>query len=246
MKSQVLHTVWCFISGEAAGKIWCWSLSGMKGLNRKCFALVAGVVHQGEARVVQVNLLAAPSSPRTSWRASCLCSGTSSLPGHSHCSAGSSRLSWSFHTVCTTRRLCRSQHSSHHSSDHYPCPWWWTSFRCEASTSLPPNLNTSPRSACTATAHPQRRNCHIWHTRCLRSSPLSPLVTRSVCWPSSDGCCQVPARSCRSAFQRPPCTHSIPGRNLGSRLSFSGTLSTPLRLWSCRSKLRNSLCRLDR
>ena len=26
MKSQVLHTVWCYISGEAAGKIWNWSL----------------------------------------------------------------------------------------------------------------------------------------------------------------------------------------------------------------------------
>ena len=26
MKSQVLHTVWCDISGEAAGEIWYWSL----------------------------------------------------------------------------------------------------------------------------------------------------------------------------------------------------------------------------
>ena len=26
MKSQVLHTVWCYISGEAAGEIWHWSL----------------------------------------------------------------------------------------------------------------------------------------------------------------------------------------------------------------------------
>ena len=32
MKSQVLHTVWCNISGEAAGEIWYWSLLGMKGL----------------------------------------------------------------------------------------------------------------------------------------------------------------------------------------------------------------------
>ena len=31
MKSQVLCNVWYYISGEAAGKIWCWSLSGMKG-----------------------------------------------------------------------------------------------------------------------------------------------------------------------------------------------------------------------
>ena len=32
MKSQVLHTVWCNISGEAAGEIWTWSLLGVKGL----------------------------------------------------------------------------------------------------------------------------------------------------------------------------------------------------------------------
>ena len=32
MKSQVLHTMWCNISGEAAGEIWKWSLLGVKGL----------------------------------------------------------------------------------------------------------------------------------------------------------------------------------------------------------------------
>ena len=32
MKSQVLHTVWCNISGEAAGEIRNWSLLGVKGL----------------------------------------------------------------------------------------------------------------------------------------------------------------------------------------------------------------------
>ena len=32
MKSQVLHTVWCIISGEAAGEIWRWSLLGVKRL----------------------------------------------------------------------------------------------------------------------------------------------------------------------------------------------------------------------
>ena len=31
MKTQV-HTMWCFISGEAAGEIWNWSLLGMRGL----------------------------------------------------------------------------------------------------------------------------------------------------------------------------------------------------------------------
>ena len=33
MKSQVLLTVWCNISGGAGGEIWHWSLSGVKGLN---------------------------------------------------------------------------------------------------------------------------------------------------------------------------------------------------------------------
>ena len=33
MKSHVLHTVWCNISGEAAGEIWNWSLLGVKGSN---------------------------------------------------------------------------------------------------------------------------------------------------------------------------------------------------------------------
>ena len=33
MKSQVLHTVWCNMSREAAGEIWNWSLLGVKGLN---------------------------------------------------------------------------------------------------------------------------------------------------------------------------------------------------------------------
>ena len=32
MKSQVLHAVWCNISGEATGEIWNWSLLGDKGL----------------------------------------------------------------------------------------------------------------------------------------------------------------------------------------------------------------------
>ena len=36
MKSQVLHTVWWYISGEAAGEIWKWSLLEVKGLNFFC------------------------------------------------------------------------------------------------------------------------------------------------------------------------------------------------------------------
>ena len=35
MKSQVLHTVWCHISCEAAGEFWHWSLSGVKGLTKR-------------------------------------------------------------------------------------------------------------------------------------------------------------------------------------------------------------------
>ena len=34
MKSQVLHTVGCTISAEAAGEIWHWSLLGVKGLRQ--------------------------------------------------------------------------------------------------------------------------------------------------------------------------------------------------------------------
>ena len=38
MKSQlVLHTVWCNVSGEAAGEIWNWSLLGVKGQLRWCY-----------------------------------------------------------------------------------------------------------------------------------------------------------------------------------------------------------------
>ena len=41
MKSQGLHTVWCNISGEAAGEIWEWSLVGVKGLRNWSTAGVA-------------------------------------------------------------------------------------------------------------------------------------------------------------------------------------------------------------
>ena len=33
MKSQVLHALWCNISGEAAGEIWHWSPLEVKELN---------------------------------------------------------------------------------------------------------------------------------------------------------------------------------------------------------------------
>ena len=37
MKSQVLHTVWRNITGEAAGGIWNWSLLGVEGLDASIF-----------------------------------------------------------------------------------------------------------------------------------------------------------------------------------------------------------------
>ena len=193
----------------------------------------------------EVSLLGAASSRQTSWRDGCFCSSTSWLPCHSPCSPGTARLGWIGNICCTTRRLCSSQHSAYF-PDHYPCPWCWTSCCCATSTSLPPSLNTSPHSAGTATAHHQRRNCHTWHKPCLHSSLPPPLAARSVCWPSSDGSFQVPARTRRLAVQSPLCTHSNPGRSLGSRLAFSGTQSTPLRLWSCRSIPGELLCRQDR
>ena len=37
MKSKILHTVWCSITGEAAGEIWTWSLfKGLKAQQSLC------------------------------------------------------------------------------------------------------------------------------------------------------------------------------------------------------------------
>ena len=44
MKTQVLHTVWCNITSEAAGGIWTWSLLGVKGLSRPLLAISDPVV----------------------------------------------------------------------------------------------------------------------------------------------------------------------------------------------------------
>ena len=53
MKSQVLHTVWYNISGEAVGEIWNWSLLGVKGLNEICTETVGKMVaYQHESRSV--------------------------------------------------------------------------------------------------------------------------------------------------------------------------------------------------
>ena len=46
MKSQVLHTVWYNITGEAAGEIWTWSLLGVKGsTNESCCITQVQKVH---------------------------------------------------------------------------------------------------------------------------------------------------------------------------------------------------------
>ena len=191
------------------------------------------------------NFSCAVSSLRTSVR-ECPCCCTRQLHANPTRRQGNDRSGWTDGTFWTTSLRQNPQHSLPPRIRHYPCPWCWTSCCCESITSLPPSLNTSPHSAGTATAHHQPRNRHIWHRSCSHSSPLYPLVARSVCWPSSDGSCRGPARTRRSGFQSPLCTHPTPGGSLGSRLVFSGTQSTLLRLWSDRSKPRKLLCRPDR
>ena len=39
MKSQLLHTLWCNITGEATGESWTWSLLGVKGLKDSIFGI---------------------------------------------------------------------------------------------------------------------------------------------------------------------------------------------------------------
>ena len=49
MKSQVLLTVWCNISGGAGGEIWHWSLSGVKGLktpNDECAVIKSFILER--------------------------------------------------------------------------------------------------------------------------------------------------------------------------------------------------------
>ena len=41
MQSQVLHTVWCNISGQAAGEIQNWSVLGVKGLTKALTLILA-------------------------------------------------------------------------------------------------------------------------------------------------------------------------------------------------------------
>ena len=44
MKSPVLHTVWCYVSGEAEGKIWNWLLLGVKATEQTRPTLVQGLI----------------------------------------------------------------------------------------------------------------------------------------------------------------------------------------------------------
>ena len=64
MKSQVLHTVWCNISGEAAGEIWYWSLLVMKGLKRKC---VSDAVRIGSVIIFHLSKLWNCQVLHTAW-----------------------------------------------------------------------------------------------------------------------------------------------------------------------------------
>ena len=65
MKSQVLHTVWCHISCEAAGEFWHWSLSGVKGLTyvKLCVLNIRNLFE----KLVLVRLCTWPTSPPDWW-----------------------------------------------------------------------------------------------------------------------------------------------------------------------------------
>ena len=66
MKTQVLHTVWCIISGEAAGEIWNWSLMGVKWLTNTSTVkpvLPAGHTnHQARHRMYHIFVMRGPLS----------------------------------------------------------------------------------------------------------------------------------------------------------------------------------------
>ena len=58
MKSQVLHAVWCNISGEAAGEISTSSLLGVKGLMKeKQTSILAAHSERTKKRTPQNNLI---------------------------------------------------------------------------------------------------------------------------------------------------------------------------------------------
>ena len=71
MKSQVLHTVWCYITGEAAGEIGDWSLLGLKGLSwfakswARCLRSRHGL---SPTRLKQQTIRTIPEGAWVSWR----------------------------------------------------------------------------------------------------------------------------------------------------------------------------------
>ena len=70
MKSQVLHTVWCNISAEAAGEIWNWSLLGVKRLNLssrswKCADFRIWSFHKKREVLLKSGLISKWSWPRS-------------------------------------------------------------------------------------------------------------------------------------------------------------------------------------
>ena len=85
MKSHVLHTVWCNISGEAAGEIGDWSFLGVKGLKHSSPLF---------SRSWQTCLERCESSPTTS-ETSWSCMRSESSPSSSNCSTWPTAAFWS-------------------------------------------------------------------------------------------------------------------------------------------------------
>ena len=67
MKSHVLHTVWCYISGEAAGEFGNWSLLRVKGLIVTVMFNTKHMYVRGAGAVRRPALSAATSSTKTEW-----------------------------------------------------------------------------------------------------------------------------------------------------------------------------------
>ena len=65
MKSQVLHTVWCNISGDAVGEIWNWSFLGMKRLTSSTHTNLTILDRAGLARCPDVTEMIFPAKQNT-------------------------------------------------------------------------------------------------------------------------------------------------------------------------------------
>ena len=117
MKSQVLHTVWCHISCEAAGEFWHWSLSGVKGLTGKSRsntlsdpnALSSGFILPWYILFIMFALsLCFPEKGYAWWR----CSPSKILPfpwRRTKMSSVTSKFAWRVHQMCCHSRSQSSQ-----------------------------------------------------------------------------------------------------------------------------------------